>query len=186
MLLTESITGINGQLVNLFGIDTITGQAMFRVIWAPYEREKRLVDTTDTGIVLLTPEVREVPKYPWIVQKFVLERLVLIPDSSLKELPTQKLSYEPIWVFMDKEGNYLPPAMWACEFIIDALYAAMGKKGLRKYVDAEAENPVEARNQRVDKLVTELFGDESDLLGRTITGEAIAMPQNYKSQHEEN
>ena len=186
MELTETVESINRQLIDLFGIDTINGISIFRVVWSNNQFEKRLVDTTDTGIILLTPVVREVPKYkPWILDRWVLERLVLIPEINKSELPAQKLSYEPIWVFQNSNGDPLPPAIWACKFIIDTIYAAMGKKSLRKYEDVEEQNPTEEREKRVAKLYEELFGDESSLLGRTITGEAIAMPQNYKSQQKE-
>jgi hypothetical protein len=174
MELTESIESINRQLVDLFGIDTITGKPIFRVVWAQDQLEKRLVDTTNEGLFLLTPEVREVIKYPWIKEKYLLERLVLVPDNNKSELPTQRQSYEPLWVFMDSDGNPLPPALWACKFVIDTVYAAMGKKSLRKYVDAEEENPPEEREKRIEKLTEELFGDESGLLGTTITGETVA------------
>jgi hypothetical protein len=173
--LTESVSEINRQLVDLFGIDTITGMPIFRVVWSNDQLEKRLVDTTDTGIILLNPEVRQVPKYKqWIIDKYVLERLVLIPDVNKSELPSQKLSYEPLWVFMNEKGEALPPVLWACKFVIDTVYAAMGKKSLRKYVDAEEQNPVEEREKRIATLTEELFGDESGLLGTTITGETVA------------
>jgi hypothetical protein len=45
---------------------------------------------------------------------------------------------------------------------------------MRKYVDEEAKNPMEAQKERIDKLQEELFGDESSLLLRTVTGEAVA------------
>ncbi len=181
MELTESIESINRQIIDLFGIDTVTGDAMWRVVWSEDQYEKRLVDTTPEGLFLLTPVVREVSKYKqWVHEKWVLERLVLVPDVNKNELPSQKVSYEPIWVFEDKEGDSLPPTVWACKFIIDTVYAAMGKRGLRKYVDEEEKNPVETREKRIDKLQEELFGDESGLLGTTITGESIIVPQDTK------
>ena len=186
MELTESISEINRQLIDLFGIDTVNGIPIFRVVWSNNQFEKRLMNTTDTGIILLSPVVREVLKYGnWIQDRYILERLVLVPEINKSELPSQKISYEPLWVFQNSRGDPLPPAVWACKFIIDTIYAAMGKKSLRKYVDAEEQNPVEEREKRVAKLYEELFGDESSLLGRTITGEAIAMPQSYKSQQKE-
>lgn len=175
MELTESIPEINRQLADLFGIDTITGQPIWKVVWSEDQYEKRMMEYSDGGILLLQPEVRLVPKYKqWIQEKWVLERLVLVPDINKDDLPTEKLSYEPIHVFMDSKGNPLPPAIWACQFIIDAVYAAMGKRSLRKYVDPEINEPEEEKRKRVEKLTEELFGDESGLLGTTITGETVA------------
>lgn len=172
MELTESIESINKQLVDLFGIDTITGQSMFRIVWSEDQFEKRLTDCTDKGIVLPYPEVRLLPKYrQWVQEKYVLERLVLIPEINKDDLPTSKLSYEPLWVFMDENGFPLPPTLWAAKFCVDAVYAALGKKSMAKYIDEEAKNPIEYREARVNKLQSELFGNE------TSVGDALA----YKS-----
>jgi hypothetical protein len=184
--LTEPIESINSQLVDLFGIDTVTGQPMFRVVWSEDQFEKRLTDRTKEGFILLTPIVAELPKYrQWIQEKFVLERLVIIPEASRTELPTSKLSYEPLWVFKTKDQTYVPPTLWACKFVIDTLYAALGKRSLAKYVDEEAKNPVEMKEARINQLEEELFGDESFLLGRTITGEAVVVPQSYETTQKE-
>jgi hypothetical protein len=186
MELTEPIESINKQLLDLFGLDSMTGRPMFRVVWSEDQFEMRMTDRTDTGIQLLTPELRELPKYKqWIKEKYVLERLVLVPEVDRRELPTIKLSYEPLWVFKGQNEEYVPPTLWGCKFVIDTLYAALGKGSLVRYVDEEAKHPVEAREKRIGKLTEELFGDESSFLGRTVTGEAIAMPQSYKIAQKE-
>jgi hypothetical protein len=159
---------------------------MFRVVWSEDQFEKRLTDRTDSGIELATPVVKLVPKYrQWVKEKFVLERLVIVPEMSIPELVGLKLSYEPIWVFKDTKDSYVPPTFWSCKFIVDTLYAALGKESLVKYVDEESKHPIETREKRIEKLTEELFGDESSLLGRTITGEAVAMPQSYKIAQKE-
>jgi hypothetical protein len=186
MELAEPIESINRQLIDLFGIDTSTGQPLFRVVWSEDQYEMRMVDTTERGIILPFPVLREVPKYSqWIDNRFVLERLVVVPEQNIKELAGIKLSYEPLWVFRGKFDQYVPPTTWACKFVIDTLYAAIGKSSLAKYVDEEAKHPVEAREQRIGQLTEELFGDESNLLGRTITGEAIVVPQSYETTQKE-
>lgn len=177
MELAEPIDSINKQLTDSFGMDTITGQPIFRVIWAADQYEKRLTKFTLEGIELLYPEVRLLPKYPqndidW-KDRWILERLVIVPIANEKELPLQKVSYEPLWVFRDRFGNYLPPTFWASKFVIDGVYAVLGKKSLVKYVDEEAKNPQEMKEKRIQLLEEQLFGDESNILGRTITGEAV-------------
>lgn len=181
MELTEPIESINRQLIDLFGIDTVSGQAMWRVVWSEDQFEKRLTDCTDEGLQLLRPEVRLLPKYrQWIREKFVLERLTVIPEVNSDELPTQKVSYEPIYVFEDRYGNYLPPRIDASKFVIDSLYAAMGRSSMRKYVDEEEKNPMEVREARIDKLQEELFGNETDTGDALAHGQAIIVPNNYK------
>jgi len=176
MELTESIESINKQLINHYGIDTITCHPIFRVVWSEDQFEKRLTDRTSEGLQLLFPEVQLLPKYrQWIKERYVLERLVLIPDVNVSELPTQKQSYEPLFTFENAfNGEYLPPKFEAAKLVIDTLYAAIGKKSMIKYLDMLKEGTPEAKEARINKLQEELFGDESNLLGRTITGEAVA------------
>jgi hypothetical protein len=105
--------------------------------------------------------MREMPKYrQWIPEKYVLERLVLVPKTDQKELLGIKVSYEPIWIFETQDGRYLPPRIDAAKLVIDTIYAAQGKKSMRKYVDEEAKNPIEHRQQRINSLQKELFGED--------------------------
>lgn len=174
-VLPQEIQDINEKLQRHFGIDTESGQPIWRVSWSNDQYEKRLTEFTDDGFQLLYPEVRELPKYQWCRDRWIIERLVLVPDVHVGELPTQKKSYECMQYFEHfKTGEAIKPSFEACKFIVDTVYAAMGKSNLRKYVDQEALNPVEEREKRINKLQDELFGDESSLLGRTITGEAVA------------
>ncbi len=186
MELAEPIESINRQLIDLFGVDTATGQPLFRVVWSEDQYEKRMVDISEQGIILPFPVLREVPKYSqWIDNRFVLERLVIVPETSIKELAGVKLSYEPLWVFRGKFDNYVPPTLPACKFVIDTMYAAMGKMSLAKYVDEEEKHPQEVKEKRIKTLEEQLFGDESNILGRTITGEAIVVPQSYETTQKE-
>lgn len=178
MELTEPIESINEQLISLFGIDSDTGRPMFRVVESWTQYEKRLSNVTPEGFKLQHPVVMEKPKYnqnddDW-KDKHILERLVIVPVVNQNEIPSSAMSYEPLWVFKDNFNNPLPPRVDACKLVIDTMYAALGKKSLAKYVDEEAKNPIETREERINKLQEELFGDESSLLGRTITGEAVA------------
>jgi hypothetical protein len=187
MELTETIKSLNSQLVDLYGLDTITGRAIWRIVWSEDQFEKRLMETTDEGLLLVVPQVREVPKYrQWITEKYVLERLVLVPDINSKELPLSKQSYEPIWVFMDKNGNYLPPKIQVCKFVIDSIYEAQGKNIFARYKDPES-NPEEAKEierKRIDDLQVELFGDDTDVSDALTYKEAIVVPNSYHNNKE--
>lgn len=173
--LPEDVKRINTQLADNFGIDSISGRAIWRISWSNDQYEKRLSEFTPEGLQLLHPEVQTMRKYQHIRDRWILERLCLIPDVNIGDLPSQKQSYECMYPF---ENAYtreaLPPKYEAARFVINTVYAAMGKKSLRKYVDDEAANPIEMQKQRIDKLTEELFGDESSLLGRTVTGESVA------------
>lgn len=176
--LPAEIKKLNRQLESHFGIDTESMRPMWRVSWSDDQYEKRMTDCTDGGIFLLTPEVRELPKYQWIKAKWILENLVAVPDMHRNELAEIKVSYECIYAF--PEGKI--PSFEALKFLVDLIYSVKGKASMRKYVDPDADHPLEKQQQRVDRLMEELFGDESGLEGKTFRGEGIVVPHTYRSE----
>ena len=171
------VESLNQSLIDLYGIDTSTGEAIWRVVWSEDQFEKRLgtySDYTREGIYLKTvTEVRLVPKYrQWIKEKWVLEQLTVVPEMNMPELPTTKLSYEPMFPFEDARGEALPPKLEVCKIVIDSIYAAMGKKSLAKYVDEEAINDPK-RLKAVNKIYEELFGNESEITDSLAFGTAV-------------
>lgn len=166
----EKIESINQHLIDEYGIDTVTGQPMFRIVFSDDQTEMRLVDTLDSGIRLLYAQVMEVKKYSYLKGIWVLERLVVIPDINQRELPASKLSYEPLWAYRDAANNPLPPIWEATKYIVDALYAALGKKSLRNYVEEEDAE------ERIFHLQEELFGNETETGDALAYGEAIVVP----------
>lgn len=173
MIEPTAVRYINNQLRSRYGIDTDTNRPMFRIVWSDDQTEKRLSKFTATGIELLHKEIVEFQKYKVIGvhERWILEQLVIVPEFQQEELGI-KVSYEPLWVFQDKNGNPLPPRLDMCLFIVNTLYAAKGKKSLRNYVEEEqALNSPEATEARINKLQEELFGNETD------TGDALAHRQ---------
>lgn len=173
-MLPPDVIEINKKLVDYYGIETESSNPIWRVVWSSEEMEYRESTHTPGGMELLFPQVQYLPKYKhYIVDRWILERLVLIPEWQQKELAGNQKSYEPIWVFQNGyDGTYLPAKWEVAQFVIDLVYAAQGKSSVAKYKDEE--NTPEARQVRINKLQEELFGSESELLGRTITGEAVA------------
>jgi hypothetical protein len=178
----ERLEILNQRLIDEYGIDSSTGRPMFRITWANDETEKRLVDTLDSGIQLSTPVVREVKKYPYLKDLYVLERLVVVPDVNQRELPTSKLSYEPLWAYRGPDQCPIPPIWEPTKFIIDTLYAALGKKSLAKYIDTEENTTPEGMDARIVKLQEELFGNETDTGDALAYNEGIVVPSNYKKE----
>lgn len=173
-VLPRDVQEINRKLQDHFGIDTSTGQVLWRVVWSGDQYENRLVDCNDNGVPLLHPEVRLVPKYmQWVGMKWTLERLVAVPYVNMLELPSQKLSYEPMFPFEDKRGNAIQPSFEASKFIIDAVYAAMGQGSLSKYRDS-GDSP-EKTKARVAKIEQELFGDENSITDALARGDGVAL-----------
>lgn len=164
MDLAERIESINRQLVDTFGLESSVNLPMFRVVFSDDQREKRFGDYNDftpSGLFIRSVrETREVPKYQWIKARFVLEQLTVVPEVNMVEINT-KLSYEPLWVFENQSGDYLPPRFDAAKLIVDTMLAVKGRTSLRKYVDSEANTTQEGRNLQIKKLQEELFGNET-------------------------
>lgn len=165
--LAESIVSINRQLKDAFGSDTVSGRAMWRVVFSDDEIEKRKgtfndFDENGTRIRTVT-EIREVPKYrQYIHQKYVLEQLVARPDEYVAELGCERVGYECKYVFMGKQQQYLPPRFDVAKFVIELIYAAMGKSLIPRYKDPDS-NPEEARANYAKKLqeYEEYLGQDS-------------------------
>jgi hypothetical protein len=174
----ESITTLNDRLREFFGISDC--QQIFRIVWADDQTEKRRVDFTEGGVALLRPEVREVKKYAYLHNFYVLERLVVVPEVDLYELPTIKMSYEPIWTYRGVNNLPVRPVWPATKFVIDTLYAALGKSSMAKYVDSEKNTTAEGREQRISELQKELFADDTDAGDALHYREGIVVPSNYE------
>lgn len=178
----------NTRLKETFGIDTITSDPIWRIVWSEDQFEMRhgtYDDITPSGIYLRTvTEVREAPKYrQWIKERYVLERLVVIPESSMPELPATKVSYEPIFVFNDGRGDYLPPNLEVAFITIWTIYDAQyGTKNLARYkdsFDAHSED-FEVRMKRIEEMTNYMYGEGSSFSSGIRTGETVHMPSNYK------
>lgn len=173
----EKIETLNQRLIDHYGIYTSTGQPMFRIVWADDQTETRMVQNLESGVELLYPIPREVKKYNYLKDVYVLEQLVVVPEMNRLELMGLKLSYEPLWAYSDKDRNPVPPQWDATKFIVDAMYAAMGKKSLRKYIE---DISPEAQEKRITGLQEELFGNENDTTDALAYREGVVVPPTYK------
>lgn len=182
----EKIETINQYLADNFGIDTATTQPIYRVVLADDQFEMRLSSYTDTGILMLNPEARLLPKYPWCKGFYVLEQLTITPEVNLKELCGVKVAYNILHKFMGADELPVPPAIWACKFIIDTIRAALGKQSLASYIEkpeciSNMNEFYESKKEELNRIADELYGDESSLQGATInSGSAAFVPPNYK------
>ncbi len=164
MLLVEPIEKINEWLKRDYGCP-FDDRPKWRVVMAGEQIEKRWVNTLPDGIVLAHPVVQEVKKYQHIKPNFyVLEQLTpIIGESDLIE----KTSYEPLWTFEDRHGNYLPPQYSVCRIVIGTVMNQMEHaNGVAKYVD-DSLTP-EKQAEKLDQIEKDLFGNE------TPVGDALA------------
>ncbi len=173
MELRESIESINTKLINEFGRE-LNGKAKFRVVFSEDQYEKRITEFTNEGFKLLQPEVRLLPKYQqWVRAKYVLERFIpVVGETDLLD----NMSYEPVWVFQDKNGNYLPPFFDGCALIIEGLYERTKKTSFVKYKDESVSK--EARLAEIERVERELFGNETDIGDHLAYGSGVIVPGN--------
>ncbi len=182
---TKKCESINSQLLDDYGIDTVTGMGMFRVVFGPEQLEYRhdvYEDFTTTGLFIRrVKETRLVRKYTF-GNVFVLERLVVIPECNQGDLPATKLSYEPLYSF-PPNADIQPPSIGAARFLIDAVLAAQGKGSMAKYKDpVEGLTPAqhyEMKMEEIKKIEQELWPNETDTGDAMAHGEAIIVPRNY-------
>lgn len=171
MELREPIDQINERLLQEFGTE-FGNSPRYRVVFSDDQYEKRWTTYTDEGFELLEREVRLLPKYKqYIRAKYVLEMLIPVPEGDTDLLT--KVTYEPLWVFQDKKGNYLPPFFEGCKFVVEGRMEQMGKAGcFTKYKDKSVSK--EEYMARIDKMQEELFGNESDVTDALHYGAGVA------------
>lgn len=175
--LVEDVSIINTKLHRDFG-KHIDGRATWRVVWSDGQLEKRRIDVTPEGLQLLFPEVREVKKYPYIQERYVLERLIPVMGETDIVIPW---SYEPVWTFADRFQNYLPPRFDACKFVIEAIYSQTDKAGTHKKYKDET-NTIEHRDQMVKQMELDLFGNETPVGDALAHKWGVTVPQSYEKK----
>lgn len=103
--------GINKWLEENYG-KTVDGKPLFRLIWSTGITEHRHSEFTDflgDIIIRTVRETREVLKYPFAQNRWILERIKEV-NSTARELGLQtdlQYSYEEVYIFQDSEGRAL-------------------------------------------------------------------------------
>lgn len=189
MELAEPIEYINEQLTQHFGIDTVTSQPIWRVVWANDETcmlNQLHVDYDLSGnFIRAIKESRLIKKYPFYKDRYVLEQLVLVPEINEEQMCGAKISYESLWTFEDKSKNYLPPRLDVCILVVDAVHRAKGKPRaihlLKDEYRALKDDPngLRAKSDRVNKIKEELFGNESNITDNVAAGQGTFLSGNH-------
>lgn len=194
MELPEPIEVLNQRLQDNYGRFE-NGQPIWRIVFSEDQYEHRFgtfrkFDNSGNYLGEVTG-FEYVPKYKqWLPQQYVLERLMPVPELNRKELTTA-LSYEPVWGFHDKHGKPLPPIWEATVLIIETVLKKAAETVKAPYKDPKIleSDPKIARDVRrakIDKLVEQLFGNETDTTDAMMTKEAIVVPTSYNKTGESN
>lgn len=151
----------------------LRGRPLFRVVWSDDQFEVRkgtFNDFTGSGILIRSETgVKRVPKYNYIKERWILERLWFGRNDELPESEREG-SYENIYTFEARDGSYLPLDPKALEPIMYTLLEVTpGEK--RKDMDAKEKAK---RKASYDYLYNYL--DK-----KTLTGEQVGEQMNgYK------
>jgi len=185
MILTEQIKTLNQRLKDNYG-KFEDGSAIWRISFSDDQLEKQQGTFRDYdangNFIREYRGVKEVKKYEWIRGKHLLERYTIVPFQSKYELVEAKVSYEPVFVFEDKDGNPLPPKWEVIQIVIDDIHKkAMQAVGIRvPYKDPDAVVDPEAKKLRLDGLVKELFGNETPVGDALSHKYGVTVPHSYE------
>jgi len=173
MELPEPLKIINQRLLDHYGRFE-NGFPNWRIVWSDDQYEKRLGTFGSNPDSLIytgeVTEVREVPKYGYMLHQYVLERILPVPAIHENEL-FQRTSYEPVWGFVDNEGNPLPPKFEVADIIIKhVMDRAAQATHTAKYKMPELEQQTpDAIRERIRLTQLALYGNETsvgDALGQ--------------------
>lgn len=160
---TEPIEILNQRLIDYFGTFE-NGEPNWKLVWSEDFFEKRLVYYTAEGFELLTPIAETRKKCDYIVDRYILTRLVPVPDVQQMDLCGAKISYEPIWTFEDETGFPLPPTWAAMHVLIQTIDQSLGHSPFAKYKQEEIDgNSIDAIKARRDIIQEQLFGNENPI-----------------------
>lgn len=169
--MSANLNWVNKKLAELYGKDISSELPIFRVSFSEGQYEQRKGTFRHfLGDVFIreVTEVATVPKYPYIRQRHVLERLMYHNNPELITNPT----YEPIYVFEDKTGASLAVELWACQARISFLFADKPK---RTEKDDIAED--EERMKKEKALCKEILANDRPYIPTMIElGEAVSLP----------
>lgn len=125
---------INDYLASNFGRN-YQGLANFRVAWSDTQREMRRCEYEEQyhGIFLRhIIAMEECKKYPIIKERWILEKLIPPDPCYTKEIVSAQEfgSYECIYIFQDKDKNYLPLNKTVASIIVQSLLepGSIGKR----------------------------------------------------------
>lgn len=146
--------GLNRWLEDTYGT-TIDFKPLFRLSWSTNQLENRHSTFRDFHGDILIREVTEtrlVPKYPMAPDRWVLERIHAVTPEAVKlGLVGEKMSYEEIYTFQDRNGNALPlnrNAVEAAMYLFFKFYLEMTPKERIDFRIAQlAEKDRQSKNQ---------------------------------------
>ncbi len=170
----ENVVLINKKLREIYGV-SLDNKPKYRLVWSEDLIEKRIGKVekyTPNGIYLGTEDgVHELKKYSYLKDRYILETY----DPAFKanvELANSD-GYEPLFVFQ-KNGEYLKPYYWACEFIINTI---LGRGYVKRTESMDSREELSKEEKERMEYFDFLSQEGSSDLGQKFRyGEAIILP----------
>lgn len=155
----------------------------YQLVWSDSLTEKRFLyeeyeDQYGDICTRLTKKWKELPKYNYISERWVLEMFIPgIYSANPEVLGSEFGSYEPIFVFEDKHGNFLPPV-----------------ESVLKRIIFNIENPEKARTaaqihsemmEKEDKEIQDFIDmiDVTEVSNALRMGEGVGYSKELKNSH---
>lgn len=176
----KTLNAINKKLKDTYGLSEL--KQNFILTWVDENlREMRLCSHSIEGFQYVQPRYEERKKYGYINRRYVLEKLCVVPAQDGMEL-VEVLSYEPLWVFQTAPPKMEPlyPKWRAMEFVIENVLEAarVGKYYSKPIQDPDLEP--DAKHKRINALMHELYGNETDTGDALAYKEGISVPSTFK------
>jgi hypothetical protein len=172
---TDSLI-INSWLGTMPAVSLRT-EPMFRLVWSDdqYEIRTGVFAKFIAGIkVSEEKRTQNVLKYNWIKERWIVEQWFPPEVCMLEELPESvRGSYEPIYVFEDKDSNALPLKLEVVQFLVQQCLKPKTSAMLKKSVSLEN---TEERKRIAAKQDWEQLTDEGPLVSQFHDGTAILRP----------
>ena len=92
----------------------IFNEPVYRLVWSDEQTEKRKGYFDGSNY----HSIREMPKYNYIQERWILEKW--FPPINNDSIDTSRGTYEPVWVFEDKNNIHLEPTLIVIQIIIQA------------------------------------------------------------------
>jgi len=151
---------INEKLLLYYGVE-LDGRPRYRVVWSSTQFEKRVGAFNEFyGSIFLREfvGVRDVPKYPYDKDRWIVERLFYIHNAEI--IAEKPGSYEPVYVLKGPNSEFLPLNWRVVDLVIN--YAEKKPLGI-KLTDSDWQGLEEKEVAQE----TEYFQDELAEQGRS-------------------
>lgn len=159
----ENVKEINEGLKREFG-KNLRGEANFRVSWSNTQTEVRRREYNEFHGELFVRTVRETSeclKYPLIRDRWIIEMWVAPNPVYTDEIVSarEKGSYECIYIFQDKDGQYLPVNELVARIVIKAILNPNEVGQRTDTSDSAALKEGQKDAQKIDEAVAEFYDE---------------------------